>query len=226
VSVCRVNKSEQISANRKIYSDAFYIQVHELIQMGHERMNFGLYQNSEEPNITGELVKSIETVLEDDLSPDWVIWYAVYDDPPINTEGRYGKYRQRVDVKIVRHLKGKRPKMQFEAKRLYNNSSVSKYLGNEGLGCFLSGEYAHEHKEAGMLGYVQVKSEATWANKIRSHIEKEPQNYCLCKNGRWIKTSITPNLKYTYRTSHNRAKTKEPIGISHIFLNFCNNNRS
>jgi len=223
VSVCGVNKSGQISANRKVYRDAFYLQVHELIWMGYERMNSGLYRNSEEPDITGELVRAMETVLEDEQAPDWVIWYSVYDDPPINKEGKYGKHRQRVDVKIVRHLKGKRPTMQFEAKRLYNGSSVSKYLGNEGLGCFLAGEYAHEHREAGMLGYVQVNNETTWANKIKSRIEKKPQDYCLCKNGNWTKTSITPKLKYTYRTSHIRTKAKGPIGISHIFLSFCNN---
>lgn len=217
-----MNKSGHISANRKVYREAFYIQVHELIQMGYERMNFGLYQNSEEPDITGELVRAMEAVLQDEQAPDWVIWYSVYDDPPINKEGRYGKHRQRVDVKIIRHLKGKRPTMQFEAKRLYNRSSTTEYLGRNGLGCFLSGEYAHEHQEAGMLGYVQVNDEATWANKIKSHIEKKPQDYCLCKNGSWTKISITPKLKYTYRTSHIRAKAKGLIGISHIFLNFCN----
>lgn len=166
------------------------------------------------------LVKSIETALEDDHAPDWVIWYAVYDDPPINKDSRHGKHRQRVDVKIVRHLKGKRPKMQFEAKRLYNGSSVSKYLGNEGLGCFLSGEYAHEHQEAGMLGYVQIDSETAWAKKIKHRIEKKPQNYGLCEKSKWTKTSIVPGLGYTYRTYHNRTKIKEPIGISHVFLKF------
>lgn len=223
MSVCRANRSGQLSANRRIYSKAFYAHVHELIRLGHERMNVGLYQDSEEPSITGELVNSIDTVLEDDQAPTWVIWYAVYDDPPINKDGRYGKYRQRVDIQFVKHRKGKRPKMQFEAKRLYDKSSASKYLGNEGLGCFLSGEYACAHQEAGMLGYVQVNNEATWADEIKSHIEKKPQDYCLCNNGSWTKTSITPKLEYTYRTSHNRAKAKEPIGISHIFLNFCNN---
>ena len=198
------------------------MQVHELIGMGYERMDFSLHQSSKEPHITGELVRAIETVLEDERSPDWVIWYSVHDDPPVNKKGRYGKNRQRVDIKIVRHLKGKRPKMQFEAKRLCNGSSVSKYLGSEGLGCFLAGEYAHEQQEAGMLGYVQINSERTWANKIKSSLEENPQDYNLRKNDRWKKTSIASKLNFTYRTCHDRVKANGYIGISHVFLRFHN----
>lgn len=185
-------------------------------------MDISLHKTSEEPHITGELVRAIEDVLEDERSPDWVMWYSVHDDPPVNTVGRSGKNRQRVDIKIVRHLKGKRPKIQFEAKRLYNGSSASKYLGSEGLGCFLAGEYSQEQQEAGMLGYVQVNNENTWAQIIKKNLEEKPQDYKLRKNGRWQKTLIAPKLKFTYRTCHNRNKTYGPIGISHIFLKFYN----
>ncbi len=220
MSVCQKTPQEKYSANRQTYLDFFYCQVHELIQMGYQQIKTDSHYNSEEPDITGELIRSICVVLEDEKSPSWVEFYSVHDDPPINKKGIYGKRRRRVDIKFECLQRRSRPKMQFEAKRLYNGSSVSKYLGDEGLGCFLSGKYASEHQEAGMLGYIQVNNEATWANKIKRRIEEKPQDYSLCKNSRWVKTSITPKLRYTYRTSHNRAKIKEPIGISHIFLKF------
>jgi hypothetical protein len=190
--------------------------------MGYAAMNYSRFQNSEETEITGELTKSIQAILENENSPPWVEFYSVHDDPPINSDGSFGKHRKRVDIKIERVLRGRRPKMQFEAKRLYNGTSVAKYLGKEGLGCFLSGEYARESQEAGMLGYVQVDNESAWADKIKIRIEKNSKDYFINDNDEWNKTSIIPKLKYTYRTVHNRPQVDSGIGISHILLKFCN----
>lgn len=222
MSVCQTTKQIQCSANRSAYCDAFYNHAHQLIGMGYTSMDYNRYQKSEETEITGELVKSIQAILEKENSPPWVGFYSVHDDPPINRDGSFGKHRQRVDIKIERVLRGPRPKMQFEAKRLYNGTSVAKYLGKEGLGCFLSGEYARESQEAGMLGYVQVDNESAWADKIKKRIEKNPKDYFINDNGEWNKTSIIPKLKYSYRTAHNRSQVGSDIGISHILLKFCN----
>ena len=81
----------------------------------------------------------------------------------MNVQGKLGKSRPRVDIEFERVVRGKRPRLRFEAKRLNSATghTVAKYLGEEGLGCFLSGKYPMMHAEAGMLGYVQGEDEPT-----------------------------------------------------------------
>ena len=51
--------------------------------MGYRELNPTDYANSEEPDITGELVRAMREILERDSSPDWVEYYSIHDDPTI-----------------------------------------------------------------------------------------------------------------------------------------------
>ena len=111
----------------------------------------------------------IESILEYP-NEDWMRFYRVYDDPPINESitapRRKGKRRRRVDIKLDSSEVSPYTRFCFEAKRLGKGNPVSRYLGTKGLGCFLSGSYAGAEQRGGMLGYVQSDDEQTWAAKI------------------------------------------------------------
>jgi hypothetical protein len=208
------------SAKRTVYTASFRRHVHLLVGMGYDRLVPPTYQTSEETAITGELVDAMRAAMAEVTAPVWVGHYTIHDDPPLSLGGRLGKHRQRVDIEFERVILGKRPRFQFEAKRLCDHSTDSDYCGENGLGCFLSGEYAPEHREAGMLGYVQTQDEPTWATRIKVRLQAEPKKFQLRPNGGWKRVQTDSGLSFTYRTRHGRKNKLGPITISHVLLRF------
>ncbi len=208
---------------RQYYLTGSCNHVHVLIQMGHQRLNLAKYRSSEEPDITGELVKEINEAKREKCAPRWAQYYSVHDNMPLNTPGRLGKRRRVVDIGMASETRGRAWEFQFEAKRLRDTRSVSNYLGNEGLGCFFAGRnaYAREQESAGMLGYVQTNDEATWANKIGSRLGRHPGKYHVKSDGKWSRIGVSGGPKYIYRTRHNRTNPPRPIEILHVLLRFC-----
>ena len=188
--------------------------------MGYARMNAASFQTEEEPVITGELVLAMNATIESSDSPSWAIRLVVLDDPPVNAPGRTGKRRRRVDIEVVRTQPGKRPRLQFEAKRLHTNRCVAKYLGGDGMGRFLTGDYAAGHDAAGMLGYVQAGEPCDWADQIENNLRENRKRYSLTDNGDFQPQHLTPSLDHTYRSKHDRATVGKPITIFHTLLRF------
>ena len=207
------------SDNRGVYTTSFKEHVYGLLEMGYNRLAPKRHKHSDETAITGELARAIDEVLDDTTAPSWVRFYSVYDDPAVNQRERYGKRRRRVDIKFTATICCPRPKFHFEAKRLHDSGSAAEYLGADGLGCFITGAYARDADEAGMLGYVQSNDEETWAMELCA-ILNNSNCYCVCKDGRWNPCVITSQLKHTYTTRHSRAKRLGPIRISHVLLRF------
>ena len=207
--------------NHDAYVEALRGHAHELLAMGYGRLEPARYKDSEEPDITGELAKAVEEAIEDPEAPQWVDHYALGDDPPLNVEGRLGKWRPRVDVEFQRVQHGPRPRLRFEAKRLDPKHPVSIYLGRDGMGCFLSGLYPAPSGEAGMLGYVQSEDEQTWAAKIEERLSAHPTEYELASDGGWRKQVVSPRLAHTYRTHHLPEKTRVALTVHHVLLRFC-----
>jgi hypothetical protein len=117
---------------------------------------------SEERHITGELVKTAKTLLDDPDAEPWMEHLEVLDDPPQNVPGQFGKQRPRIDIEFVTVVRGKRPRFLIEAKRLYRSDSVGQYDGTGGLQMFVDGQYAADWPSAGMTGYVQTKTCGEW----------------------------------------------------------------
>ena len=210
------------SGNQKTYLASFCIDVHELIRMGYQRMHYQAFSASEETDITGELVRAIHGAMQDRRAPEWMARYALpKDDPPLNTAERLGKHRFRIDIEFERVQHGQRPLFRFEAKRLDGSHDVGKYLGEDGLGCFLSGKYPLTHDEAGMLGYVQSDDEPTWAKRIEDRINGGRREYAVCTDGAWQKAPVIRGLDHTYRTRHNRKPPLSAVTIRHVLLRFC-----
>jgi hypothetical protein len=197
------------------------MHAHELIAMGHQGLCAEDFENSQEPEITGELVRVMREVLERDTAPSWAEYYAIHDDPALNVPGRRGSARPRVDIEFERISHGTRPRLRFEAKRLGRSHGVTKYLGAEGLGCFTSGKYPLTHPEAGMLGYVQSRDEAVWALRIETVLRRRPDTYYAVGDMLWEQHRVTPRLAYTYRSKHYCQAAGEDIDIFHILLRFC-----
>jgi hypothetical protein len=211
------------SDDRHEYHKAFRRQVFELLRRGYERLDSLAFKDSDEEDITGELVREIRNVTENRSSPSWAHCYAIHDDPRINAPNRLGKRRLRLDIEFERTGAGKHPRYPFEAKRLSSqtHAKMDKYLGPDGLRQFLSGNYASEQDEAGMLGYVQSETPSCWAKKAHDTFIKNTDLFQLCFDGKWKHVDNLTNLDNCYRSKHNRPSVGKPITLFHVFLSFC-----
>ena len=210
------------SNDRHEYRSVFRRQVFELLRRGYERLDSPDFQDSEEEDITGELIREIRNVTEDRSCPSWTHYYAIHDDPRINTPGRLGKRRLRLDIEFERTGAGKHPRYPFEAKRLSSQThEIGKYLGKDGLKQFLAGNYAHEQDEAGMLGYVQSETPSDWARKAHDKFIKNTEMLHLCFDGEWKPVDNLAKFDNCYRSKHNRPSLGKPITLFHVFLSFC-----
>lgn len=206
---------------RVIYAMVLRYHAHELIEMGYRRMNIPSFAAWEEPAITGELVRVTRELLESDDAPAWAVYYSVGDDPPLNVPGRYGKSRPRVDIEFERiGVRGCRPRLRFEAKRLKKETghSVAAYLGAEGMGCFISGKYPLTHDEAGMLGYVQSGEEEGWSNQIERTLDEKREQYSVVLP-LYHRQQIC-SLEHTYVSHHYSEGRSAVIVINHVLLCF------
>jgi hypothetical protein len=193
-----------------------------LIIAGHKRLteNAADYSNEEEPNITGELVHYTREYIEAPDACEWAYQYAVHDDPPENNAIRMGKRRKKVDIIVERTQKGRHPRMRFEAKRLKRPGFyVGKYVGKEGLGEFIAGNYAAVDDTAGMLGYIQSDDCDYWARKISDDMRKKKKEVGLIKSGQWQKAHLD-NIDQCYQTRHNRPTIKRELLVYHLLLVF------
>jgi hypothetical protein len=208
------------SANYVPYRAAFIRNCHTLIARGYSVLSAPSFQDAQEPVITGELVRSMKEVLQRLDSPAWMDFFSVADDPPVNAAKRKGKDRRRVDIEIERGQRGPRPRLQFEAKRLYSSNSVSEYVGDEGMRLFISGEYASAQIDGGMLGYVQKDDCESWAAKIGEKLNGDTRKYHVSTGGDFASLTIVAGLDSTHRSVHGRLKGLKPITIYHTFLTF------
>lgn len=188
-----------------------------LIHLGYQRMNSVDFAVSDEDEITGELARQMDDVLQDENAPSWAEYYTVKEQVRSNSAGKLGKSRPIVDVELERNKRGFRPRLRFEAKRLGRGAGVSDYVGGDGLDAFLSGYYSRTHNEVGMLGYVQAHTETYWASKL-SLVLIHPE-HGITLDGSWRIIPLAAN-EQSYRTDHTDAQN-EPIAVFHVLMKFC-----
>jgi len=202
------------------YARRFVPRAHELIARGYAKLTPSDFCNAEEDDITGEIVRAVDAVLDDGDAPSWACWFSIHDDPHIHDPDRKGKRRRRLDIRIDSSERHPRSRLGFEAKRLGSKHGCSAYLGAEGLGCFLTGKYAADNRAGAMLGYVQQGQPADWAKKIGQAIAKKAAQLSLLPSSPWSPHRLTPRLRHTYRSGHDRPTLGSPIEIYHTFLLF------
>ena len=211
--------------NRDAYERRFVPRIHRLILLGYGRMPHSKYASEQETTITGDLVDSINEIL--DAPPEkWMKFYSVHDDPPVNERKgagnarRKGRSRRRVDIRFDSAELAPRLRFRFECKRLGPKCTVKKYLGPDGLGCFLASAYARDDVQAGMLGYLQSDDHIAWALRIEKMLIKLNGQYSLRSDSPWRNEAITPGLPSTYRSGHGRGNGRPSIEIYHTLLAF------
>ena len=178
------------------------------------------YTDTDEPVISGEIVRLARQYSENQDLAEWAWPYTIHDDPPENTGGRKGKDRKKVDIIIERAQRGKHPRIRFEAKRLKRpDFTVGIYVGKEGLGEFISGNYARNNNVAGMLGYIQSDDCDYWAEQIPVALSKKKTEVHLTKDGQWQKADLE-NVDDCYKTRHNRPTVKGELLVYHLLLDF------
>ena len=202
---------------RDAYWPAFRHDVFSLLQVGHGSLSRSRLRGAHEKEITGELARALQQMLDDPAAPDWYDHYSVHEEPRIHAPDRKGKHRRRLDLRFERTGPRPRPHYEFEAKRLCRGKSgVAEYLGVDGLGAFLNGDYAAQWPEAGMLGYIQSDDRDFWQNAIAMKISQEQ---ALPPDGEWRPEPAVGQLP-TYRSTHRRGKSLNPIRIYHVLLSF------
>jgi hypothetical protein len=60
--------------------------------MGYQALCAADFENSQEPEITGELVRAMRESLERDTAPPWAEYYAIHDDPALNVQEDEGAH--------------------------------------------------------------------------------------------------------------------------------------
>ncbi len=213
-----INQSDDSSDYKVgIHRDALF-----LIIAGHKRLvgNDADYFDVDEEDITGDLTESMNKYINSLSSPDWTKHYRAQEELRENTKAKKGKHRQRVDIVCI--LTGRKPHqlMKFEAKRLKKPGfTVGRYVGKEGMGEFIAGNYARECDTVGMLGYIQSDDCDYWAEQIPDALNKKREEMHLLIDGQWQKVDLE-NVNDCYKTRHNRPTIKRKLLVYHLLLDF------
>lgn len=209
------------SSTAAVYRKVFLSRVHQLLRLATTYVNLKAFTQYQETAITGEFVRVMDEIIDDPSSPRWVGHFSVHDDPPVNAKGRLGRSRKRLDIKVVSAQRLPRSRLSFEAKRLGKNYPVGEYLGVEGLGCFLSGDYAREEPDAGMLGYVQAETADVWAKRIADEIHAAASSLRLVAGDMWKHCQFKGGPVQTYHTRHDRPTVGKTVDIYHTLVMCC-----
>ena len=203
------------------YWSTYRRHVHTLLAWGYADSRSRVRAEHNEPAITGFIAEAIQDRLDTPDSPPWCNQLAIKDDPPIPGGGRTGRDRWRPDLIFESMKRRPRPRYHFEAKRLRKRQSITDYLGEDGLHCFLSGRYAQESDEAGMLGYIQCDSISTWVERLQLAIDQDCQGkneFLLLSPQRNIQ--IVDTFPQEWMSKHDRY-TGKSIVIHHLLLDYC-----
>jgi hypothetical protein len=203
------------------YWSIYREHIHTLLAWGYEDSRHRVQINHDETDITGFIAEAIQNRLDAPDSPLWCDQIVLKDDPPIPGGGRTGRKRWRPDLIFESVERRPRPKYHFEAKRLRKQRSLQDYLGEDGLLCFLSGRYAHESCEAGMLGYVQCDSVSIWVKRLQLAIDQDYQdkNVFLLLPPQ-CNIQVVDAFPQEWLSKHDRHSGKS-IFIHHLLLDYC-----
>lgn len=207
-----------LTALDRVYIEALRGHALALLWSGYLKMKPDDFSSAEEDEITGELVRHMDEITQDEKAPPWVQFYTVKEQVRSHSTEKLGKKRPIVDVELERHKRGRRPRLRFEAKRLGRGVGVAGYVGADGLGAFLSRYYTRTHNEAGMLGYVQSKTEEEWAKHLAAELSST--SHGITKDGAWKPISLAGAPPYTYQTVHLDSE-KSLVLLLHVLLRFC-----
>lgn len=202
------------------YFYGFRRDAHQLLAWGHQEALSQIHCNLTEEEITGLIVEAMREKLKDPTIPErFYDRYSVGEEKPLAVEGRTGKRRRKLDIVVESNLPREiRPEYIFEAKRLRKNGyPIGKYIGEDGLQCFVKGVYASQYPEAAMVGYVQSDAVSYWESELKRSFDGDPNN-----DLRIIqllqKVQVLSSMSDVWVSEHEQV-TGSSIAVYHIFLN-------
>ncbi len=210
--------AELNSSTLDAYDYGLRRDAHQLLAWGHQDALPKIHCNLEEEEITGLIVAAMREKLKDSSLPSRFDRYSVGEEKPLAVEGRTGKSRRKLDIVVESSLpRVVKPEYVFEAKRLRKNGyPISKYVGKDGLQCFVDGVYASEYSEAAMVGYLQSGSASYWETELARKLSDDSKNglnvkYLLCRG------QAPSAIGDSWHSQHERTGNV-PITIYHLFL--------
>lgn len=130
----------------------------------------------------------------------------------IYSETRSGRHSRKVDFRVSAQTGGDAPMIAIEAKPLVNPSDIgSRYLAEEGIGCFFSAESAYTSGPlGGMFAYTVNDSNTSMKDELHSAMSTYlPKPTAINK-------TLLLNEEWVTCTSHSRNHGLKPILILHV----------
>ncbi len=166
--------------------------------------------------ITGLIRKGIREKLDEEL-PARFSCYSAHNEDPVDDQDLLGNERPRVDILI--ESGGSRPRIRYriEAKRCARKAYNSKYTISwyaEGINSFVSGYYAQDSPEGGLLGLMQSDDAIYWTNELAAKLKEDNTLISLTE---LLDVDITSDLQNMSYSQHKRADNSV-ITLYHAFL--------
>lgn len=182
-------------------------------------------RNFEETDITGHLIAHIQKFLFTPHAPEWTEQFAIKENSPLNVPDRSGKTRPLVDMefeftaRLRMHYRVEAKWIGAEKRSL---GSRMGYLGEEGIGRFLSNYYPVKIGHAGMLAYVHSDDEATWAKKIRDKLRRNATHLKIRISGGRVWEKDEAQKRFcAFISIHDCPLPVGQLHITHLLLRFC-----
>jgi hypothetical protein len=205
----------------KTYWSAFSRDAHQLLAWGYSGALSLIGPRQEEPEITGFIVGCIRSKLNMTTCKRYER-YSLHEESPFAGEERSGKERRRLDIFVESHTIQPRPRYVFEAKRLRKGShGIGGYVGDEGIGRFVTNKYAAEWPVAAMIGYVQSEDANSWQPKLEAAFNSDLEDR-LAIEKKLSRVCIIASIPDEWSSEH-RRRDNDTITIFHILLNCTGN---
>ncbi len=199
------------------YSLAFRRDVHQLLAWGYEDARSKITSQQEETEITGFIAEAIEERFDSPQTPEKFNRYFLSEDKPIPGDNLTGKSRRRLDLVFESSLDRPRLKYVFEAKRLFTGSHpIGKYTNSEGLQRFVTGKYASQYPEAGMIAYIQNKNAVYWQTQLSNNFREDISNSLRVINS--LRKELVIDFLCDEWVSEHSREHNSTVMIYHIFL--------
>jgi len=220
------NESRISEARIEDFENRFFAHIRLLLDQGYMSMGKDDYSETDEVTISGDLREAINSIL-DAPSESWMRCYQVENEKPVQQHRlpkgertREGKSRQKIDLELSTAEKIPRRRFSIEAKLLRDSHSVSAYVGDSGIGCFVNGEYARDEDTAGMAGFVQERALQEWTSKIEEKMEEKRTEIHLISRPAWRPTSHQVASAPVMASEHGRIDSLPNIDLLHFFFDF------
>lgn len=200
----------------QFYNGSFRKGVHQLLAWGYQDARFKIRATHEEEEITGFIWEAIKARLDDPTTPPKFKYYDIHEEEHVRQSQRSGKSRQRLDIVATCSFKLPRPEFVFEAKVLRKNGfPISKYTGDDGMLCYIRGNYAEKYPAAAMIGYIQSDTPKRWFTELKRKFDSDEGSLLIQKHLRKVK--VLKSFSDEWVSTHGR-QDNTPIEIFHIFL--------